>query len=209
MQTAFSIKPKLYRHIRLDEIHTQDIPRHFTPSFRAFIFINRWRLETTCFSVSILSTSERASCLAGRAPRCAHLSSYKMLRRSMNKYGALVGWWQGNTEVLGDKPVPVPLSDTKSEWRCDGRTDGQEVGPPWCRGLPWPDMLLCQSWDAPSDTVHKHSVHTSQRTQLPLKRLIGWSCTPKSSVFFFISACSITPWSRSLSPRHGASSRCG
>jgi len=45
-------------------------------------------------------------------------------------------------------------------------TDGQSVGPPWCRGLPWPDMLLCQSWYALSDTVYiqftphrEHSFH--------------------------------------------------
>jgi len=30
--------------------------------------------------------------------------------RSVNKLGALMDWcWQGKTEVLGEKPVPVPL----------------------------------------------------------------------------------------------------
>jgi hypothetical protein len=33
----------------------------------------------------------------------------------------------GNTEVLRDKPVPMPLSDIKSGSRYDGQTDGRSV----------------------------------------------------------------------------------
>ena len=35
---------------------------------------------------------------------------YSVGGRWMNEYGAMVEWyWQGETEVLGEKPVPMPL----------------------------------------------------------------------------------------------------
>ena len=51
------------------------------------------------------------------------------------------------------------------------RTDGKSVGPPWCRGPPWPDMLLCQARNAPSDTVYiqfiphrEHNFHSKSQS---------------------------------------------
>jgi hypothetical protein len=48
--------------------------------------------------------------LFGWFPGFARLSFlYHQQRADEDEYGALVEWqWQGKTEILGEKPVPVP-----------------------------------------------------------------------------------------------------
>jgi hypothetical protein len=46
----------------------------------------------------------------GRFPGVAPVSSWLEFHVCEDGYGAVVGWyWQGKTEVLGEKPVTVPL----------------------------------------------------------------------------------------------------
>jgi hypothetical protein len=59
---------------------------------------------------------------------------YSVGSRWMNEYGALVEWyWQGETEVLAEKPVPVPLNDLGSKvtaW-ATARPRRPEIHPQW------------------------------------------------------------------------------
>jgi hypothetical protein len=64
---------------------------------------------------------------------CWWLRSYSVGDRWMNDYGALVKWyWQGETEVLGEKPVPQHLVHHKSH-----KVRGLQVGE-W--DMVWPDI---------------------------------------------------------------------
>jgi hypothetical protein len=95
---------------------------------------------------------------------------YSVGGRCMNEYGALVEWyWQGKTEVLGEKPVTVPLFPPQI-WN-EVAWDRTRFSAVWDRRLTWHNDIKTPF------PPHRKSVSITIASQLILYREIIAVCS--------------------------------